>query len=122
MRRKGDTVRYTAEEIDAMLAQGDSRTDWSAVKGMTEAELEASIAADPDDLRDAVDWAQAIEGCRPGSATSTFASTRTCSTGSGKPAAVIKRGSTAYCAPSWRADGAHNGSSAQVNGSSASSA
>jgi uncharacterized protein (DUF4415 family) len=62
MRRKGDTVRYTAEEIDAMLAQGASRTDWSAVKGMTEAELEASIAADPDDLHDDADWAQAIEG------------------------------------------------------------
>jgi hypothetical protein len=36
MKRKGDTVRYSAEEIDAMLAQGRSRTDWAAVKGMTE--------------------------------------------------------------------------------------
>lgn len=62
MRRKGDTVRYTAEEIDAMLARGDSRTDWDAVKGMTEAELEASIAADPDDVHDQVDWAQAVKG------------------------------------------------------------
>ncbi len=62
MKRKGDTVRYTAEEIDAMLARGDSRTDWARVKGMTEEELEASIAADPDDVHAPVDWKKAVKG------------------------------------------------------------
>jgi GMP synthase-like glutamine amidotransferase len=47
MKRRGDTVRYKAEEIDEMLARGESRTAWAAVKAMTEDELEASIAADP---------------------------------------------------------------------------
>ena len=44
MKRKGDTVRYTVAEIDDILARSESRTDWEAVKGMTEQELEASIA------------------------------------------------------------------------------
>ena len=61
MKRRSDTVRYTVEEIDAMLARGDSRSDWARVKGMTEEELEASIAADPDDVHiridaDVLDW------------------------------------------------------------------
>jgi hypothetical protein len=42
-------VRYTVKGIDAMLARGASRTDWARVRGMTD-ELEASIAADPDDV------------------------------------------------------------------------
>jgi uncharacterized protein (DUF4415 family) len=29
---------------------------------MTEAELEASIAADPDDVHEAVDWTKAVKG------------------------------------------------------------
>jgi hypothetical protein len=45
MRRRGDTVRYTVPEIDKMLTRGESRTDWAAVKAMTEDEPEASIAA-----------------------------------------------------------------------------
>jgi uncharacterized protein (DUF4415 family) len=65
MKRKGAIARYTAEEIDAMLARGDSRTDWARVKGMTEAELEASIAADPDDVHAPVDWQKAVKGVPP---------------------------------------------------------
>ena len=41
-------VRYTAEELAAMRARGESRSDWAKVDAMTEEELEASIAADPD--------------------------------------------------------------------------
>src|SRR5438876_10079060 len=48
-----------------MLARGDSRTDWARVKGMTEAELEASIAADPDDVHASVDWKKAVKGVPP---------------------------------------------------------
>ena len=65
MKRKGDTVRYTAEEIDEMLARGESRTNWAAVKAVTDEELEASIAADPDDVHEPVDWSRAVKGMPP---------------------------------------------------------
>jgi uncharacterized protein (DUF4415 family) len=65
MKRKGDTVRYTVEEIDDILAHGESRTDWEAVKGMTEQELEASIAADLDDVHEPIDWTRAVRGMPP---------------------------------------------------------
>jgi uncharacterized protein (DUF4415 family) len=41
-------VSYTAGELEQMRAQGKSRTDWARVDAMTEAELEAAIASDPD--------------------------------------------------------------------------
>ena len=62
MKRKDDIVRYTPEEIDQMLTRGDSRTDWDVVKHTTKEQLEASIAADPDDLHDPVDWTRAVKG------------------------------------------------------------
>jgi uncharacterized protein (DUF4415 family) len=65
MKRRGDTVRYTAEEIDEMLARGESRTDWAAVKAVTEEALEASIAADPDDVHEPIDWSRAVRGMPP---------------------------------------------------------
>jgi uncharacterized protein (DUF4415 family) len=65
MRRKRDTVRYTAEEIDAMLERGASRTDWTTVRGMTQEELEATVAADPDDTHEPIDWTLAIKGLPP---------------------------------------------------------
>jgi uncharacterized protein (DUF4415 family) len=75
MKKKGGITRYTAEEIDGMLAGGNSRTDWARVKCMTEAELEASIAPtgqarglkahDPDDVHAPVDWRKAIKGVPP---------------------------------------------------------
>jgi uncharacterized protein (DUF4415 family) len=65
MKGKGDTVRYTAEEIDEMLARGESRTDWAAVKAMTKADLEASIVADPDDVHEPIDWSRAVKGIPP---------------------------------------------------------
>jgi hypothetical protein len=60
-----DTVRYTAEQLDAMRRRGESRTDWAKVDAVTEAELEASIAADPDDVQETPDWSQAILGLPP---------------------------------------------------------
>ena len=65
MRKIGNIVRYTAEEIDAMLARGESRTNWAKVDAMTEEELEASIAADPDDVHEEPDWTKAIKGLPP---------------------------------------------------------
>ena len=52
MARKDDTVRYTAEEIKAIIARGEDRTDWAKVDATTQNELQASIAADPDDVHE----------------------------------------------------------------------
>ena len=65
MRRKGDIVRYTVEELDEMQRRGEDRTDWAKVDAMTEEELEASIAADPDDIHEELDWSKAIKGLPP---------------------------------------------------------
>ena len=65
MRRRGDIVRHTAEELDEMIARGESKTDWAAVDAMTEEELEASIAADPDDIHEEPDWTKAFVGLPP---------------------------------------------------------
>jgi uncharacterized protein (DUF4415 family) len=48
MKKDGDIVSYTVEELEQMRARGESRTDWARVDAMTEAELEAAIASDPD--------------------------------------------------------------------------
>ena len=58
-------MRYTAEEIDEMLSRGESRTDWAAVEGMTEEQLEASMAADRDDVHELIDWTRAVKGIPP---------------------------------------------------------
>lgn len=41
-------VRYSAEELQAMIERGETLTDWERLRTMTEAELEAAIADDPD--------------------------------------------------------------------------
>src|SRR4051794_4143215 len=40
--------RYSAEELRAMVERGETETDDRALSAMTEEELEASIASDPD--------------------------------------------------------------------------
>ena len=65
MRRRGDIVRYTAEELDEMRRRGEDRTNWAKVDAMTEEELEASIAADPDDVHEEPDWTTLIKGLPP---------------------------------------------------------
>ena len=62
MRKKNDTVRYTAEQIKSKIAQGEDRTNWDKVDAVTGARLEESIRADPDDIRAEPDWTQAILG------------------------------------------------------------
>ncbi len=48
--------RYTLEEIRAKRDRGEDRTDWNRLDRMTEAELEASIATDPDWKDIPEDW------------------------------------------------------------------
>lgn len=64
MARKDDTKRYTADDLAEKRRLGQSRSDWAKVDATTEAQLEASIAADPDD-DDAADWTGAVIGMPP---------------------------------------------------------
>lgn len=48
--------RYSADELRAMIARGESKSDWQALRNMTEEELEASITADPDWKDVPADW------------------------------------------------------------------
>jgi uncharacterized protein (DUF4415 family) len=45
-----------------MRRRGESRSDWARVDAMTEAELDASISADPDDVHEAPDWSRTVLG------------------------------------------------------------
>lgn len=54
MRREQRTVRYTAMQLAAKRRA--SRSDWAKAAAMTNEELEASIAADPDEAGMVVDW------------------------------------------------------------------
>jgi uncharacterized protein (DUF4415 family) len=57
--KQGRIVRYSDSELKAMEDRGESQTDWARAGAVTEEELEASIAADPDE-RDLVwDWSTA---------------------------------------------------------------
>jgi uncharacterized protein (DUF4415 family) len=47
MRKRGNIVRYSTEELAAMEARGEDRTDWAAVAAKTEGELAADTARDP---------------------------------------------------------------------------
>ena len=62
MRKKSDTVRYTAKQIKAKIARGEDRTNWDKIDAMTGTKLEASIRADVDDVQSEPDWTQAIVG------------------------------------------------------------
>jgi hypothetical protein len=62
MRRKNDTVRYTAKQIQAKIARGEDRTNWEKVDAVTGARLEASIRADVDEIHSQPDWTQTIGG------------------------------------------------------------
>ena len=60
MTRETRIVSYSAEELIALRARGEDRTDWERVKAMTDAEVEAAIASDPDEAGMEVDWSKAV--------------------------------------------------------------
>lgn len=41
-------VRYSLDELIAMQRAGNTETDWQRVKNMTDEEIDAAIASDPD--------------------------------------------------------------------------
>ena len=60
MRKKSDTVRYTAKQIKAKIARGEDRTNWRKANAVTGKKLEASIRADVDEVQGGPDWTRAI--------------------------------------------------------------
>lgn len=48
MRKEGTINKYSADELLRIAERGEDRTDLTRLKVMSEAELERSIAADPD--------------------------------------------------------------------------
>jgi len=49
MRKKDDTVRYTAEQLADLRNRGETRSNWAKAAALTNEEIEAQIAADPDE-------------------------------------------------------------------------
>ena len=56
MAKKEHIVRYTAEELAEMRRRGETYTDWDRVAATTYEEIEAQIAADPDEAGMVYDW------------------------------------------------------------------
>jgi uncharacterized protein (DUF4415 family) len=56
VKKDGNIVSYTVEELEQMRARGESGTDWARLDAMTEEELEAAIASDPDWAEIPRDW------------------------------------------------------------------
>lgn len=48
MRREGNTVIYTDQELKGMIERGEDRTDWERLRVMTDEEVEANADADED--------------------------------------------------------------------------
>ncbi len=59
MRKKKHTVRYSADELDALVKRRGTRSDWPKAAAMTRAKIEAAGASDPDEAGMVVDWANA---------------------------------------------------------------
>ena len=59
MTKKSGIMRYSDDELATMKARGESRTDWTRATAMTDADLDASIAADPDEAGMDIDWVRA---------------------------------------------------------------
>lgn len=58
--------KFTAEELRAKRARGESRTDHDYLRNLTEAELERSIADDPNWKDLPPDWFEGAEVVMPG--------------------------------------------------------
>jgi hypothetical protein len=57
--KKEHIVRYSDEELRAMMQLGESKSDWAAAAAMSEDEIEAAIAGDEDEAGMVVDWSSA---------------------------------------------------------------
>src|SRR5437762_8805253 len=65
MRKKSNIISYSDDELAAMQARGEDKTDWVAVKAKTQDQLAADMASDPewqDVPKDCVSRAHAATG------------------------------------------------------------
>ncbi len=62
MEKDEHIVRYTAEEIDAMIERGEDQSDFERVASLTEEELEASIDIEEEGVPD---WSTIYVGLPP---------------------------------------------------------
>ena len=66
MVKKGHIAKYTAEELAEQRQRGETRSNWAKAAALTEEEIEAQVAADPDEAGMVVDWDQVtVELPRP---------------------------------------------------------
>lgn len=56
MAKKERIVSYSAKELAAKRQRGETGSDWARAAAMTDAEIEADIASDPDEAGMVVDW------------------------------------------------------------------
>ena len=56
MLRRGRIVKYTAEELAEKRRTGETQSDWVRAAAATSEEIEAQVAADPDEAGMVVDW------------------------------------------------------------------
>ena len=64
MAKEKHIVRASAEEIEAMLARGEGKTDWNRVRGISQEEAERLANEDDGPLSE--DWVAAVEIGIPG--------------------------------------------------------
>jgi hypothetical protein len=64
--KKEHIATHSAEELMAIWQRGESRSDWTKAAAMTQEEIEASVASDPDEAGMVIDWDSAtIEMPKP---------------------------------------------------------
>ena len=56
MAKKEHIVTYSDKELAARRRRGETRSDWARAAAMTDEEIEADIASDPDEAGMVVDW------------------------------------------------------------------
>jgi len=59
MARKAHIVRYTEKELKELVKKDGSCSDWKKAASMTNAQIEAAIADDPDEAGMIMDWENA---------------------------------------------------------------
>ena len=62
---EGNITRISAQEALRRIERGESLTDWARVRAMSEQEVEAAAAADPDWRDVDPDWVARAEPVRP---------------------------------------------------------
>ncbi|WP_076792855.1 BrnA antitoxin family protein [Chlorobium sp. KB01] len=59
MKKSDRIVRYTDKELLAMQERGEDKSNWEEAAALTDDEIEAAIAGDPDEGDMVVDWSSA---------------------------------------------------------------